>query len=147
MFLTVKALIPFYFTSQLSTFLTPWGNRTLRTGTMIYWPRYPTPQIYNIMRNLISLFKYVLSDKYIHSTMLGIGTKLLFCEYRNSIFLKIFHTLMTYRCGKHEKQDRHWKWEKQSRKHRLNAKHTPDKNLYFIKPHLLPQLVKIILSN
>lgn len=47
--------------------------------------------------------------------MLDIGTKLLLCEYLNSILPKIFHNLMINplcRCGKHEKQDKDVESEK-----------------------------------
>lgn len=47
--------------------------------------------------------------------MLDIGTKLLFCEYLNSVLLKIWHNLMInplYRYRKHEKQDKDIESEK-----------------------------------
>lgn len=63
--------------------------------------------------------------------MPGIHINLLFCEYLNSINLRILHKyLMIYllcRCGKHEKQDKDIESEENtSKKHRLNAKHFPD---------------------
>lgn len=91
-----------------------------------------------------------MSASYIHGTTLGKGTKFLFCEYLNSILLKIWHDLKInplYRYGKHQKQDKNIESEKKhSRKHRLTAKHILDKNLHFIKPQVLTQLGKIIFS-
>ena len=91
-----------------------------------------------------------MSASYIHGTMLGKSTKFLFCEYLNSILLKIWHDLMInplYRYGKHLKKDKNIESEKKhSRKHRLTAKHIPDKNLHFTKPQVLIQLVKTMFS-
>ena len=82
--------------------------------------------------------------------MLGKGTKFLFHEYLNYILLKIWHDLIInplYRYGKHQKQDKNIESEKKhSRKHRLTAKHIPDKNLHFITLQVLIQLVKIMFT-
>lgn len=83
--------------------------------------------------------------------MLGIGTKLLFCEYLTPILLKIFHNLMTYLlcgCEKDEKQEKDIDTEKNTVENTGGMLHTlMIKLCIFIKPHVLTQLVKIIVYN